>query len=160
MALVIRPLADDDRPWLRDRIATSWGLPVVTPTGSHPDPAELPGFVAELDGARAGAVTYVPVDDDWEVVTLEAVRRRRGVGRALVTAVTTAARHAGAARVWLITTHDDTTALTFSASLGFDRVATHPRFIDVVRAVKPEVPADAFVDAVELACGRIHPPER
>jgi ribosomal protein S18 acetylase RimI-like enzyme len=133
---------------------------VVTPAGNHPDPAQLPGFVAELDGVRAGVVTYAPVDDDWEVVTLEAMRRRVGVGRALVTAVTTAARRAGATRVWLITTDDNITALAFSTSLGFGRVATHARFIDVVRAVKPEVPADAFVDAIELDCDPVHLPER
>jgi GNAT superfamily N-acetyltransferase len=150
MAPVIRPLADEDRPWLRDRITSSWGLPVVTPGGTHPDPAVLPGFVAELDGERAGAATYAAADDAWEVVTIEAVRRREGVGRALLTAVMAAARRTGAPRVWLITTDDNLTALAFYDSLGFDRVATHPRFIDAVRAVKPELPADAFVDAVEL----------
>ena len=150
MAPVVRPLADGDRPWVRDLVAASWGVPVVSPGGVYEDPAALRGFVVDLDGERAGAVTYAVGSDGWEVVTLQAVRPGAGVGRRLIRAVTEAATDAGALRVWLVTTDDNDTALAFSDRVGFVPVTTHRYFVEVVRALKPHLPADAFVDAVEL----------
>lgn len=148
--MTVRALFDGDRPWLRALIAESWGLPIVSPGGTYADPASLNGFVAEIDREPVGAATYATADDGWEVVTLEATRRLAGVGRRLVGAVCARAMAAAAARVWLATTDDNPGALSFYGRVGFSIVATHPRFIDVVRATKPDLPADAFTDAIEL----------
>jgi ribosomal protein S18 acetylase RimI-like enzyme len=147
---VVRPLVGDDRSWVRTLLAASWGVPVVSPGGVYDDPAALPGFVADLDGERAGAVTCAAGSDGWEVVTLEAVQRRSGVGRALIGAVIEAAADAGGTRVWLVTTDDNDAALAFYDRVGFVPVGTHRGFIEVVRARKPHLHPDAFVDAVEL----------
>ncbi len=76
----VRGLLDADRPWLRALIEQQWGVPVVTPAAAYPAPETHEGLVAELDGERAGAVTYVRDGEDWEVVTLTSTVEGLGVG--------------------------------------------------------------------------------
>jgi ribosomal protein S18 acetylase RimI-like enzyme len=147
----IRPLADDDRAWVRDAIEREWHLPVVSPGGVHDAPERLDGFVAEDDGVRVGAVTYAVVDGGWEVVTLQAFRRRAGIGRSLMDAVRTQAMHEGVSRVWLITTDDNPGGLAFYAAIGMTRVRELPRFSEHVAAVKPPGPDAPAYDAIEFA---------
>jgi len=50
------------------------------------EPAELDGFVAELDGAGVGLLSYVLEDDACEIVSLAAEVQGRGIGTALLDA--------------------------------------------------------------------------
>ncbi|MGH9120091.1 MAG: hypothetical protein ACRD0A_20155 [Acidimicrobiales bacterium] len=63
----VRRLTDHDRPWLRDLIERLWGLPVVSSSGVDDRPEVLDGFVAERDGERVGAATFVVDDAACEV---------------------------------------------------------------------------------------------
>ena len=146
---VVRPLGDDDRPWVRTLVSSAWGLPVVTPTGPFDAPEQLDGLVAELDGERAGAVTWRVEGDEWEIVTVNAAVEGVGVGRVLLEAVHDRAAAAGVRRVWLITTDDNPGALAFYERLGMEQVRVHPGFVDVARAHKPE--SGGYRDAFELA---------
>jgi ribosomal protein S18 acetylase RimI-like enzyme len=143
----VRELVDADRPWLRGLIEQEWGIPVVTPVAAYEAPETHDGVVAELDGERAGAVTYVRDGDAWEIVTVIATVRDAGVGRAMLEEVRGLAQRSGAARAWLITT-DDNDAASFYEHLGMTRVRTHERFVDVVREVKPS--SEGYRDAYEL----------
>jgi ribosomal protein S18 acetylase RimI-like enzyme len=149
-AIDVRPLEAGDRPWVDEVTGDEWGLPVVTPAGVHPHPADLDGLVARRGDERAGFVTWSVDGDAWEVVVLAAVVRRAGVGRALMEAVRSLAVAGGASRVWLVTTDDNPGALAFYAAIGMARVRTVPDFVDHVRAIKPTLPPDAFRDAIEL----------
>lgn len=146
----VRDVADVDRPWLRELVASMWGLPVVTSVRAYEHPERLDGVVAEVDGEPIGAATFHVDGHEWEVVTVNAVRSGVGVGRALLTDVRHRAEEAGASRVWLITTDTNSGAVGFYEHLGMTRVRAHRRFIDVVRAVKPDVDAGAFCDAIEF----------
>ena len=148
MTVSVRPLVDGDRAWVHDLVDSAWGLPVVTPTGAFPAPERLAGLVAEVDGARAGAVTWVPAGDAWEVVTVNAVVEGAGVGRALLEAVRHEAAAAGAARVWLITTDDNPGALAFYERIGMRQGRRHPDHVDTVRVHKPG--SSGYRDAIEL----------
>jgi ribosomal protein S18 acetylase RimI-like enzyme len=146
----IRPLGDDDRSWLRGEIEREWHLPVVSPAAVYDAPHELDGFVAEDSGERVGAVTCSIVRRECEVVTLQAARRRAGVGRALMEAVRTHANDAGATRVWLITTGDNPGGLAFYAAIGMKRVRELPRFSEHVARIKQPAPDAPAYDAIEL----------
>jgi GNAT superfamily N-acetyltransferase len=87
-----------------------------------------------------GLVTYRIEDDDCEIVTIDSVVEGRGVGTALLEAVTAEARTAGCRRVWLITTNDNLNALRFYQARGFRLVAVHPRAVEESRLLKPEIP--------------------
>ena len=131
----VRPVVDEDRPWLRELIAAEWGLPVVSISGCH-DPSTLPGFVAWIDAERVGVVTFRVTDDGCEVVTLDGLRQRRGVGSALLAATCHVARAQGM-RLWLITTNDNVAAIRFYQRRGLDMCRLHRDFADVIRVAKP-----------------------
>lgn len=100
----VRPLADDDRAWAAQVATDSWSKPVVARLGELVDPTQLPGFIAFLDGQRAGLASYAVRGEECELVTIQSLREGRGVGRALLDAVRDAAIAAGCTRLWLITT--------------------------------------------------------
>jgi ribosomal protein S18 acetylase RimI-like enzyme len=147
--LDIRPLRDDDREHARNLLTDSWGSTVVAIHGVTYDAAALPGFIANIDGSPAGLVTYHVEGDAWEVVTLDAVIRERGIGTALLQAVERAASEAGARRLWLITTNENVNALRFYQQHGFDLVAIHRDAVTRARErLKPSIPLD--VDGIPL----------
>lgn len=127
-----------------------WGLPVVTPVRAYQDPQRLDGVIAEVDGEPVGAVTFHVDGPEWEIVTVNAVSSGIGAGRAMLEVLRRRARAAGASRVWLITTDTNDRAIGFYEHLGMRRVRLHRRFIDVVRAAKPDVDEGAFGDAIEF----------
>jgi GNAT superfamily N-acetyltransferase len=146
----VRDVADVDRPWLRELVASLWGLPVVTAVRAYEDPQRLDGVIAEVDGEPVGAVTFHVDGTEWEVVTVNAVRSGVGAGRAMLEGLRRRAKAAGASRVWLITTDTNDGAIGFYEHLGMSRVRLHRRFVDVVRAAKPDVDEGAFCHAIEF----------
>ena len=147
MPLRVREVVDADRPWLRTLIEQQWGIPIVTPMGAYDAPETHDGIVAEIDGERAGAVTYVRAGGDWEIVAVIATVEGAGVGRAMLEEVRSLAERSRATRLWLITT-DDTGAAAFYEHLGMVRIRTHEHFVEVVRRVKPST--GGYRDAYEF----------
>jgi ribosomal protein S18 acetylase RimI-like enzyme len=97
-------------------------------------------------GGRAGGGI------DCELMTIDALRGGVGAGTVLLDAVAAAARAAGAARVWLITTNDNTPALRFYQRRGFDLVAVHRDAITAARRRKPSIP-ETGVDGIPIRHG-------
>jgi ribosomal protein S18 acetylase RimI-like enzyme len=105
------------------------------------DASALPGFVAEDDAEWLGYAAYELRDGECEVIVIESLAPGRGVGSALLAECVGAAQAAGAARVWLVTTNDNTAALRFYQRLGFVLVALRSGAIgDARRTLKPEIP--------------------
>ena len=77
---------------MRELFTERWGGVVSVSRGVAHDTTALPGFVAHLDGRRAGVATHRFAGGECELVTLDSVREGSGVGTALVDAVTGAAR--------------------------------------------------------------------
>src|ERR671925_543479 len=103
----VRALTESDRAWAVQVEAESWSTPVVARLGELVDPTQLPGFIALLDGQRAGLVSYAVRGGECELVTIRSLREGRGVGQALLDAVRGAASEAGCSRLWLVTTNDN-----------------------------------------------------
>jgi len=136
----IRSLIPSDRDWVARHIAEQWGAETVVAHGVVYRPAELPGFVAEVDEQAAGLVTCHIAGDACEIVTLDSLIGGRGVGAALIEAARGAALAAGCRRLWLITTNDNLHALGFYQKRGFRLVAIRPGAVDEARKLKPEIP--------------------
>jgi len=136
VSIEIRPVADDDRGWVAATIRERWGSDIAVAHGVIHRPAELEGFVA-LEGSRpVGLLTFSRDGDALEIVTIDALEPRHGVGRALVDAVVAL----GAERVWLITTNGNVGAQHFYEALGFGLVAVREGEVERSRALKPEIP--------------------
>jgi DNA-3-methyladenine glycosylase I len=136
----IRPFRAEDRAWARRMLAERWHSPRIVTRGRIHKADELPGFVAETADALVGLVTYRFESGQCEVVSLDSLVERQGIGTALIAAVQRAAREAGCARLWLITTNDNLRALRFYQKRGFTLAALHRNALDVSRRLKPEIP--------------------
>jgi ribosomal protein S18 acetylase RimI-like enzyme len=147
----VRPLTESDRAWFVQVEAESWSTPVVARLGELVDPTELPGFIAILEGQRAGLASYALRGDECELVTIRSLREGRGVGRALLDAVRDVAVEAGCTRLWLITTNDNLRALELYQRWGMEIVAFHRHAVtEARRHLKPSIP-DRGVHGIPIA---------
>ncbi|HLJ68609.1 MAG TPA: GNAT family N-acetyltransferase [Chloroflexota bacterium] len=138
--ITVRPIEATDRDWVVRFLQQHWGSDRVAAHGELFYPADHPGFVAVQQGNAVGLVTYVLVADACEITLIDSGIPFLGIGTTLIEAVTKAARQAGCARVWLVTTNDNLDALRFYQRRGFALVDLHPNAIQAARALKPEIP--------------------
>ena len=73
----VRELAAVDDDWKVATLEAGLGSTWVARLGKLIDAAQLPGFVAELEGRRAGLATFASRPDGIEVVTLQALTEGR-----------------------------------------------------------------------------------
>jgi len=136
----VRPVREEDQDWIRHLIQERWADEFVVGHGVVCRPAELDGFVAMEDTDVVGLATYRIEGDACEIVTIDALAERRGVGSTLVEAVHERAHRAGCARLWLVTTNDNERAQAFYDKLGFRVVAVREGAVDQARKLKPSIP--------------------
>jgi ribosomal protein S18 acetylase RimI-like enzyme len=141
MPVEIKPVTQEDRPWIMALMREHWGSSIVVSRGQAHQPDALPGFVALQQGQRVGLITYHLDGDQCEIVSLDSLAERQGIGTLLIEAVRRAAQAAGYARLWLITTNDNVEALRFYQKRGLTLVQVHRNAVDQVsRRLKPEIP--------------------
>jgi GNAT superfamily N-acetyltransferase len=125
-------------PFLRD-----WYSDVVARRGELVDARRQSGLLAEDDVDRRllGVLTYLADGADWEILTLHAAESWRGIGSALLAAVESLARGAGARRLHLVTTNDNVDAIRFYQRRGFRIATVHAGAVDESRrTLKPWIP--------------------
>jgi GNAT superfamily N-acetyltransferase len=136
----VRDASEEDRAWIRSCAQALFGAPVVVSRGKLHEPAALPAVVAVEGDERIGLATWAIEGGRCELVTIDALKPRRGVGSALLAAVEGRARAAGCDGLWLITTNDNLDALRFYQRRGFSIRAVHPDALRRSRALKPQIP--------------------
>jgi len=135
----IRPLNDSDRQWVTTLLREQWGDTLIVSRGRIHQADTLPGFVAIKDGEPVGLITYRIEGDGCEIVSLNSLIERIGIGSALIDAVKALVK-ANRARLWLITTNDNMNALRFYQKRGLRLVAVYPNAADHARTLKPSIP--------------------
>ena len=136
----IRPINSGDGAWLLE-VVRGWGADFIVTRGRKVYAAELPGFVAIADdGRQVGLATYEIIDEQCELVTLDAFDKFSGIGTALTEHVKQAALDAGCKRLWLITTNDNLDAIRFYQRRGFTIAAIHKNALEHSRQLKPSIP--------------------
>jgi len=138
--LKIRPIKAEDQKWVRQVSVEHWSSEVVVTRGKVYLVEELVGFVALLVGDRVGLLTYHIQDDSCEIVTLNSLVEKQGIGTALLSTMEKEAAATGCRRLWLITTNDNLEALRFYQKRGFSIVAVYSDAIKEARRLKPEIP--------------------
>lgn len=133
----IRAVGPKDKDWVADFITRRWGAEFVAAHYEVYYCKDLPGFVAFEGETRIGLITYTISGTDCEVVSLDSVRSRMGVGTALMDAMKRAAVEAGCKRLWLVTTNDNMNALRFYQKRGFVLVKINRNAIEFARGLKP-----------------------
>lgn len=138
--ITIRDAAASDQDWIEDFITKRWGSNRVVSSGVMHDVPQLPGFIAWRSGVRVGLLSYQTVEKEFEIVTLDSVEEKVGIGSAMVSKAVDLARKSSCKRVWLITTNDNMPALRFYQKRGFHLVAIHRNALESSRRLKPEIP--------------------
>lgn len=123
--------------WL---VAELWGSELVAVHGTVLRPAELPGFIAERARRVVGLLTYQLLDGTLEIVTLNAIDRRVGIGSLLIESAAGAARRYGCHEIRLTTTNDNVDALRFYQRRGFRLAELRRGAVDRSRQDKPQIP--------------------
>lgn len=138
----VRELREDEREWLRATLREAWSGDTVVGRGQTWTPGELPALVAvDEDGERVGIATYTVEGDIAELTTLNALKPGIGAGRRLVEGVAAAARAAGATRLRVMTTNDNTRAIRLYQRAGFRLAELRPGGVDRAReTLKPTIP--------------------
>lgn len=136
----IKRLNKDDREWVASILKEWWAGPKIITRGKMHQADKLPGFIAVYEGKPAGLITYEITGDRCEIVSMNSLEERKGVGSALIDAVKNVCTKAGCKRLWLITTNDNTAALRFYQKKGFKLVCIHREAIELSRKLKPEIP--------------------
>ncbi len=142
MAFQIRPLDESDKDWVVRFLETQWGSAKVVTRGRLHYPSEMPGFLAikKDSGNRSGLITYRIEIPECEIVTLNSIEERIGIGTVLVSAVKDVAVASGCRRMWVITTNDNVNAIGFYQKRGFRIAAIHLNVLEQSRRLKPEIP--------------------
>lgn len=141
MGVRVRPLRPDERDWARSLMLERWGEEMAVGHGVVWRPAELDGFVAQDDdGSRVGLLTFDVRDDVLEVVTIDALREREGIGTALMLAAIERAHAAAVSTVRVMTTNDNQPAIAFYQHLGFRATEVREGAVADSRALKPSIP--------------------
>lgn len=144
MNITVRPMDDEDRPWVVEMLRSNWGGETMASRGETYDASALPGFVAvDDDGSRVGLVTYRVLPEDLcDLGVIESLQEGAGVGTALLDAVArVASEELGCTRLGAITTNDNHRALGWYRRRGFNVVAVREGAVDEARrSLKPSIP--------------------
>ena len=136
----IRPLDETFKPWAHELIDREWGPQGIVTRGKLHDTEKLSGFVAIENNEPIGLITYIYEGNECEIVSLNSLKEKSGVGSALVEAVAKAAKTRVCRRVWVITTNDNISALHFYQRRGFHLLAVYPNALEATRKIKPTIP--------------------
>ena len=140
MQLQIEPITESHYPWIQDLLQKYWGSTQVVSRGQLFQVDALPGYRAVQLGQQVGLITYHLADGQCEIVSLNSLVEKQGIGTSLIEAVRREAVEAGCTRVWLITTNDNLEALRFYQKRGFCLVQVHRNAIEQSRQLKPDIP--------------------
>lgn len=136
----IRDVLSQDRKWIVEVLVDAWSSTRVVSRGVIHQANDLPGIIATRNKENIGLLIYNIVDSDFEIVTLNSMRKREGIGTALIHRAEEIGRIKGCSRMWVVTTNDNSDALKFYQELGFQIRAIHKDAIVHSRLLKPEIP--------------------
>ena len=145
----IRPLDKTYKSWAHELINRKWGPPGIVTRGKLHETAKLSGFVAIENNEPTGLITFHIKRNACEIVSLNSLKEKHGIGSALIEAVTQTAKTRGYRRLLVITTNDNTRVLRFYQKRGFHIRAVYPNALEVSRKLKPTIP-QIGVDGIPL----------
>lgn len=138
--MVVRPIEEADRIVVGRLVLELQRAHTAVAHGEVFFPASLPGFLVEQQDRVLGLLTYTTSGPVLEIVTIDALRRGRGVGSSLIDAAVVRARELGCTRIRLTTTNDNLDAMRFYQRRGFKLAALRPDAVRESRRLKPEIP--------------------
>ncbi len=138
--LELIPIDEVDCPWVRNFIASRWGSPEIVVHGVVYLVETLQGCKAVIDGYPVGLITWNIEGDVCEIVSLDSLQPRCGIGGALLKTAEAAARSAGCRYCMIVTTNDNLSAQQFYTSRGYHITRIDRGAVNQARIIKPAIP--------------------
>ncbi|WP_346886554.1 GNAT family N-acetyltransferase [Clostridium sp. UBA4395] len=136
----IKTISSENRKQINNFIRSHWFSTVMVVRGELFDMTILDGFVVYEGEKIIGLVTYKISGTECEIMSLDSLMERQGIGTALINKVIEAARENKCMKIKLITTNDNINALRFYQKLGFDMAKLYHNALDISRKFKPTIP--------------------
>jgi len=138
--ITAEPANAEDVLWAQELWHQEWGGAEMVSKGITYCLDDLEVRLAFAAGVRVGLITWHPTSDGAEIMSLNAVSERQGVGSALLQVVEEETRVRGGTRCFLITSNDNLDALRFYQRRGYRIAKVHPGAVDEARRMKPSIP--------------------
>lgn len=136
----IKTISSKNREQINNFIRSHWFSTVMVVRGELFDMTILDGFVVYEGEKISGLVTYKISGTECEIMSLDSLMERQGIGTALINKVIETARENKCMKIKLITTNDNINALRFYQKLGFDMAKLYHNALDISRKLKPTIP--------------------
>jgi GNAT superfamily N-acetyltransferase len=133
----VRSKTPDDQPWVDEMLQRMWGGRTIVVHGEAYDAGGLPALIA---GECQGLATFAAERPCAELITLNALMPRQGIGTALLETLAAQCAARGIREIRLTMTNDNLDALRFYQRRGFRIVAVRPGAVDDARRIKPSIP--------------------
>lgn len=145
----IREVNQNDKKWIIQLMEDEWTSTRIVSRGTVHNAENLPGLIAIQNKKRVGLLTYNIKDYECEIISLNSIKKRVGIGSALIQRMIEIAIKRSCKRIWVITTNDNTEALRFYQMRGFKIKALYIDAIKKSRQLKPELPL-LGIDGIEI----------
>jgi len=140
MALQIKAIQSQDRPYISEIVKKLWGDEIIIVHGEVFDTSALIGLKAVSDDQIIGYLQYQIINDECEILTLASLKEGHGTGSALIEVVEKIARENNCQALSVITTNDNLHGLGFYQRRGFHLAALFPGKVNASRKIKPTIP--------------------
>lgn len=136
----IKPISSENIQQISKFISSQWLSTDIVVRGELVDTATLNGFVVFDDVNIIGLITYRIKDNECEIMSLDSLREKQGIGTALINKVIEIATKENCTKIKLITTNDNINALCFYQKREFDMVRLYHNALETSRKLKPTIP--------------------
>ncbi|GKX65891.1 GNAT family N-acetyltransferase [Inconstantimicrobium mannanitabidum] len=136
----IRVISTENREQINKFIIDHWFSTEMVIRGKVFDMTAMEGFAIYEENNIIGLATYMIENNECEIMSLDSLKEKQGIGTMLVDKVIEAAKEAGCNKVKLITTNDNLNAIGFYQKRGFDLTRIYPNAVDAARKIKPSIP--------------------
>jgi len=135
----IRAVDERGRDVIRAILKAHWGSTWIVGRGRLYDGESLPGLAAVDCENIIGLITYNIENESREIVSLNGLRERKGIGTALIDAVKADAKKSHCRQLRFFTTNDNVPAMEFYKRRGFTISTVQRGAIAESRKLKPGI---------------------
>lgn len=136
----IKIISAENRQQINEFIVSHWFSTDMVIRGKVFDMTILYGYVTYENEKIIGLITYRIEDNECEIMSLDSLKEKQGIGTALLNKVIKMARENKCTKIKLITTNDNINAIKFYQKRGFDMAKLYHNAVHISRKLKPSIP--------------------
>lgn len=138
--MIVLPIKTKDKDKVRHILKNRWGSEKIVYERRIYLADQLPGFMVLENSQAVGLITYRVNNKICQIITIDALIKRKGIGTALINQLKKEAKIKGWKKIKVITTNDNLDGLRFYQRRGFVLNKVYKKAVDKSRKLKPEIP--------------------